>query len=393
MELPTALTETSGDLDIKDSVTINGNGSTVTAVGLIGANVDRVFHIDGASVVVTINSLTIKKGKTSGFLSLGAGLYIRDASVTLNNCTVTENSTAADATVDDGGGIAVVGTFVAPTARLARLTLDRTTVSGNAGLNGGGIVCVLCSLAVRNNSVIQGNVATDTDGGGIVVVGDASDVSIATSTIAGNSVAGPAATRNGGGLSVPAGASVPRLAFNRIVNNSAGATGAISTVSGSVIAQNNWWGCNFGAGTGGADCPVAPNGVSGGVVTAPFLVLKASSSPAMIPRNGHATATADLTFNSAGANTSGIASLASTSVAFGGGPGTFQFPTVLTTNGKANDDFTGTTSGLINLTAALDGQTVRFTQLVNSAPRRVADPQSDDQRRHVNRRARVHHFR
>jgi hypothetical protein len=165
-ELPAALTEASGDLDIRDSLTINGNGSTVTAVGLTGANVDRVFHIAGASVVVTINSLTIKGGKPSGFLSLGAGLYVRDASVTLNNCTVTENTTAADATADDGGGIAVVGTFVAPAAMLAHLTLDHTTVSGNAGLNGGGIVCILCDLAVRNNSVIQANVATDTDGGG-----------------------------------------------------------------------------------------------------------------------------------------------------------------------------------------------------------------------------------
>jgi CSLREA domain-containing protein len=367
-DLPAALTEASGDLDIRDSVTINGNGSTVTAVGLTGAKMDRVFHIAGASVVVTINSLTIKNGRPSGFLSLGGGLYVRDASVTLNNCTVTENTTAVDATADDGGGIAVVGTFVAPTATLAHLTLDRTTVLGNAGLNGGGIVCVLCELAVRNNSVIQGNVATDTDGGGIVVVGDASDVSIAKSTIAGNQVSGPVATRNGGGLSVPAGASVPRLAFNRIVNNFAGATGAISTASGSVTAQNNWWGCNFGAGTSGVDCPAPPNGVSGGVVTAPFLVLKGSSSPAMIPRNGHAIATADLTVNSINANTSGLGSLANTAVAFGGGPGTFQFPTVLTTNGKANDDFTATTSGLANLTATLDGQTVRFTQLVNSAP-------------------------
>ena len=124
---------------------------------------------------------------------------------------------------------------------------------------------------------------------------------------------------------MPAGASVPRLAFNRIVNNSAGATGAISTASSTVTAQSNWWGCNFGAGTGGTDCPVAPNGVSGGVLTAPFLVLKASSSPAMIPRNGHATATADLTFNSVNANTSGWIA-GQYDVAFGGGPGTFQFP-------------------------------------------------------------------
>jgi CSLREA domain-containing protein len=67
---PGTIVPGSGDLDIIDSLTIEGNGSTIDAAGL-----DRVFDIEGV-ITVTINNLTIKGGVASGFLSLGGGLYI-----------------------------------------------------------------------------------------------------------------------------------------------------------------------------------------------------------------------------------------------------------------------------------------------------------------------------
>ena len=51
----------------------------------------------------------------TGLLSLGGGIYIRDADVTLNNSVVTLNTTALEAGArDNGGGIAVVGSCDAP---------------------------------------------------------------------------------------------------------------------------------------------------------------------------------------------------------------------------------------------------------------------------------------
>jgi hypothetical protein len=205
-DAPGAVAAGSGDLDVTDALTIDGNGSTIDA-----ALLDRVFDIQG-SFLVTINSLTIKNGLASGFLSIGGGLSIRGSTVVLNNSIVTGNSTAIETGARDaGGGIAVVGAFSAPggIATLASLTLSSSTVSLNSGLNGGGILCVLCSLTVTN-STISANTASGGNGGGIDVVGNASTLSMNSSALMINNVAG--ASGQGGGLSVPFGTSVRRSA-------------------------------------------------------------------------------------------------------------------------------------------------------------------------------------
>jgi CSLREA domain-containing protein len=157
-----------GRLTVTDALTIDGNGSSINGAGL-----DRVLDVQG-QFTVTINSLTITGGVASGFLSLGGGLNIRGAAVVLNSCTVTGNSTAVEGgSRDDGGGIAVVGSYNPATgmATLASLTLNSSTVSNNTGANGGGIVCVLCSLTI-SSSAISGNTAVGGDGAGVVVVGN-----------------------------------------------------------------------------------------------------------------------------------------------------------------------------------------------------------------------------
>ena len=139
------LSPVSGDLDITEALTIDGNGSTIDA-----AMLDRIFDIQG-SFTVTINALTIKNGVARGLLSLGGGLFIRGATVVLNNSVVRDNRVAVEAeSRDDGGGIAVLGSFDAATgiATLASLTLNGTSVFNNTATSGGGIVCVLCALTV-----------------------------------------------------------------------------------------------------------------------------------------------------------------------------------------------------------------------------------------------------
>jgi hypothetical protein len=352
-----------GRLPVTDALTIDGNGSTINGAGL-----DRVLDVLG-QFTVTINSLTITGGVASGFLSLGGGLDIRGATVVLNNCIVTGNSTAVESgTRDDGGGIAVIGSYNPATgmAMLAGLTLNGTTVSNNTGSNGGGIVCVLCSLAI-SSSAISGNTAVGGDGAGIAVVGNSSALAMTGSAVVNNAVSGGAA--RGGGLSVPFGSSVSTLSRDRIASNTGSAGSAIFNNLSTITAINDWWGCNFGPGTGGAGCPAAPNGVSGVVTTGPYLVLKASASPVTVTPGGSSTTTADLTFNSSNVDTSPGGTVPGwTIAAFSGTLGIFATPSSLTTNGKATDLYTAAGPlGTASLSTIVDGQTVSASLLVASS--------------------------
>ena len=69
-----------------------------------------------------------------------------------------------------------------------------------------------------------------------------------------------------------------------------------------VVAENNWWGCNFGPGVSGAaspGCSGATNGVSAGVDANPWLVLKLESLVSQVVPSGGTNLTANL-LNSVG---------------------------------------------------------------------------------------------
>jgi CSLREA domain-containing protein len=344
----------SGDLDITDAVTIDGNGSTIDA-----ALIDRVLDIQG-NFTVTINNLTIRNGSAKGFLSSGGGINIRGATVVLNACVVTGNSTAVEGgSRDDGGGIAVYGSFNAPTATtaLAHLTLNGTTVTGNTAANGGGILCALCALTIAN-STVSSNTADGGDGGGIDVVGNGSTVVMANSTLASNSVTGGSA--RGGGLSVPFGTNVSTLSLDRIVNNIATAGSAVSNNIGTINGDNDWWGCNYGPGTGGTGCTGTPNGVSGPFLMSRFLVMRTTASPPTIPLNATSIVAADLTFNSLNATTVAGGTVPNGIPAtFTATGGTLVAATEPTSNGKALDLYTAIgPKGTAALSATVDGQLV-----------------------------------
>jgi CSLREA domain-containing protein len=362
----------SGDLDIIGALTIEGNGSAVDASGI-----DRVFDIQGA-FAVTINDLTIRGGVARGFLSLGGGLNIRGAAVVLNSCVVTGNSTAAElGERDAGGGVAVAGSFDAATgtATLASLALNNTTVSNNTGSNGGGIVCVLCTLTASRAN-ITGNTANAAHGGGIQLTGSSSTSSLVSSSITLNAVAGG----SGGGMAVPAGTSTSTLTRSRIASNtSLGSGSGLFSALAAVNAANNWWGCNSGPGAVIAGCAGMTNSVAGGVTATPFLVLKASASPAAVMPHGSSTMTADLTFNSTNADTSAGGAIPDwTIVTFSETFGSFAPPSSATTSGKATGIYTaGSASGWARLSASVDNQTVSAPVLVGTPSAVAGDFDAD----------------
>jgi hypothetical protein len=176
---------TSGQLDVTDSVTINGPGESALTVS--GENLSRVFATSGAPTVA-ITNLTVANGRIVGspYVGIaGGGIFLADGTVTLDHVTVSGNSAVGGPGVIDyysgnysvghgaGGGI-----FVAA----GTVTLNQCTVTGNAALGGtgadgygvrgggggtgsGGGLWVQGGTVQVNQSIISGNLAVGGNGG------------------------------------------------------------------------------------------------------------------------------------------------------------------------------------------------------------------------------------
>src|SRR5437762_9871264 len=86
-----------GQLMVNNSVTISGPGVDILAVD--ARHVSRVFYI-ASGKIATITGLTI----TNGSAEKGGGIYIDQATLTLDSCTVSGNlATPADGAPEGGG--------------------------------------------------------------------------------------------------------------------------------------------------------------------------------------------------------------------------------------------------------------------------------------------------
>ncbi len=143
-------------LEINSNITIRGAGADTVSID--GNDGDRVFLIRGGNV--NISGITIKNGQAD---SDGGGIYIKDASATITNCTITGNYARAGSRysgVLGGGGIYVENTVI---------TITGCIVTGNTAWAYGDSETTLAA------------------GGGIFI--DDSDATIIQSTISGNTTA------------------------------------------------------------------------------------------------------------------------------------------------------------------------------------------------------------
>src|SRR6516162_9517076 len=127
---------TSGELDITDSLTVNGPGASALTVS--GNGVSRVFGIAGAPTVL-ITGLTIANGWTIN--SPGGGISMTGGTLTLDHVTVSGNyAVGAPGGYDSTYGVYSVGDGVGGGLIVAggTLTLDHSTVSGNYAIGGAG---------------------------------------------------------------------------------------------------------------------------------------------------------------------------------------------------------------------------------------------------------------
>jgi len=165
------ITLTSGQLEITDSVDIQGPGASTITVS--GNNSSRVFYLyNGSSTIdVRIAGLTITQGNDS----IGGGVVDFDENLVLDGVTITANTSQGQ-----GGGLWADGFNM-------NLTIMNSTISGNiaTGCGGGIYVEDTGGPLLIDNSVITGN-QSSCNGGGIYFYDPDDAVTIRDTTISGN---------------------------------------------------------------------------------------------------------------------------------------------------------------------------------------------------------------
>lgn len=209
-----------GDLDILDSVTINGAGAASTIVDA-GGIVDRVFHILGGTVA--FNNITIRNGLTPSGEN-GAGIFNASGNLTITGCLITGNTTSGGG---NGAGIFMDGFTV----------IDTTTIQGNitgGGGNGGGVYDNSGAVTITSSTIAANSTLPTGDGAGIY--NNANGMILTNCTLNQNSAF------DGGGI-FNNGVIVNAINVT-IASNSAGATGGgifnngTLTVTSSIVADN-----------------------------------------------------------------------------------------------------------------------------------------------------------
>ena len=208
-----------GDLDVRDGVTINGAGAagTIVDAGSLG---DRVFdvHVTGTAHV-TISGMTIRGGHvpdatTPGFFTADGGGVRAGGNVTLKKVVLANNTAGHPMTGSgEGGGVAEVG------GRPFVIHVEDSTLTGNTAERGGGASEDGGGKLELVRSTLSGNHAQGdpfSAGGGVIEDGGgsrtdtpAAGITIENSTIAGNTAKG--ASAYGGGIAEDGGGTIDLL--------------------------------------------------------------------------------------------------------------------------------------------------------------------------------------
>ncbi|HMJ05079.1 MAG TPA: choice-of-anchor Q domain-containing protein, partial [Chthoniobacterales bacterium] len=195
---------TPGGIPISESVTINGPGARNLMISAQYAG--RVFYVSGSEVA--ISGLTVAAARYN--FSGGAIYHFNGGTLTLSDCTMTDNATTASN--GDGGGIfnAAGSTLVLERCTFylneapqfgggvysdGVFTATNSTFSANYALRGGGVISRFNGGAARmtlRNCTITGNTARDGvaspgfGGGGVFAEGNSTQYFAANNLIAGN---------------------------------------------------------------------------------------------------------------------------------------------------------------------------------------------------------------
>jgi hypothetical protein len=250
-----AILPTGGDLTIQ-----NTSGGSVT---VDGGRLSRVFDINPnfdpnnptPKFLVTLQGFTIQNGfvtdanNPDGPNASGGG--VRDngnASLTLNNVVVTNNSATAD-----GGGVVFENVVSVPWT----LTANNSTISNNhAGDAGGGIdadgsgkIFINAGSVITNNTSVNQGAGIWLDAVQVGTVFQTANLTVTGAVVRGNT----AQTGLGGGIG-NAGNGVVTIVGSTVENNFSGATGGgfgDENAQGTLVIQNSLFLNNAAVGDGG----------------------------------------------------------------------------------------------------------------------------------------------
>ncbi|MBI3241627.1 MAG: right-handed parallel beta-helix repeat-containing protein [Chloroflexi bacterium] len=214
---------------ITSSITINGNGATITRGN--GAPNFRIFYLDTGGNL-TLNSVTVSKGDTGAYM--GGGIYSNSATLTIANATLSNNTAGGV-----GGGLHSVS---------STLTVNNSTVTNNSGYG----------IAVTfGSATVTGSTFSNNSGDGLVAHGDPT-LTVANSTFSNNGGSGLAVlsgtatitdsafsnnhdTYNGGGLTIGTNGNAPVVTVTNstFTGNSANNMGGAIASSGALTISNS----------------------------------------------------------------------------------------------------------------------------------------------------------
>jgi uncharacterized repeat protein (TIGR01451 family) len=372
-------TMTITDSTIKGNTATNGGGiyndqSTIT---ITGSTIQENNAVVGAGIwaggITTISDSTITGNiasfESGGIHCSGGTLTIMDSNITHNTATTDgggisndgtlniQNSAINDNTAHYGGGIYNYREVVLDNTELLRNTATGYQAYGGAIYNENGAVTI-------NNSKINDNTANAISyayGGGIYTRGGSLTV---TNSNINHNTATTIGYAYGGGIYTYD--SMVTMNFNRIMGNSPKAIyHSLDSQYGTVNAEYNWWGSNYDA--------IAS--YFGAVDLWPWLYMTFQADPTSIQQGETSTLTAN--FNNAfdgdavtpfdpviGHLPDGTLVTFTTDLGQVGSQ-TVDKPTV---NGVATATLTGTESGLANLSATLDDETLTINVEVENDP-------------------------
>jgi CSLREA domain-containing protein len=230
---------TLGELVIDDAVTITGLGANRTTIDARRGS--RVFDITNLAGDVTLDGLTLTGGLAAGAGNHGGAVrFASPAALTINQSTIHGNaadhgggvyasagvvaihaSTISGNFADQGGGVSISNGVV---------TITNSTISGNSADYGGGIYAP--GIAMITNSTITENFANE--GGGIGFrVGEAEQTLFLRNAI----VAGNVATRRGSDISLPDELSTFWSVVRSLVGDNAG-TKLVESPVGNIVGSS-----------------------------------------------------------------------------------------------------------------------------------------------------------
>jgi CSLREA domain-containing protein/uncharacterized repeat protein (TIGR01451 family) len=222
-----------GDLDVTTGdLTINGGGAATTIID--GGAIDRVFEVFSPATL-TLNDVTVRNGSTATDTSttLGGGIAALNTTLTLNNSIVTNNNGGTGSLAGPGGGIFAT-----------TLIMTNSTVSNNHTRNQGGGIAA--GSATISGSTISGNQSTGDQAGGLFLINGTSNIT--NSTITGNTAVGEGGAIYLNGTTNANSPAILNITDSTISNNSAGNTGtggglyilsfATVTITGSTLTGN-----------------------------------------------------------------------------------------------------------------------------------------------------------